>query len=395
MFSFFLAAVSCRHFAVLFAGSKGWSNYRHQADICTLYGLLLQRGYDASDIIMMQYDDIANSASNPFKGQVFHTLSHDVNVYPGSDAMTYRGEDCTSKNFINVLTTLPTTSEDYVFIYYDNHGGPDLLADPTGGYIRTTDLANALSEMYINNLYKYCLFGIEACYSGSLAEQFTVPNMAIITAANEKESSYSAVMDDTLHAYLTNEFSNHWFNQMDSYPTQTIGQLYLNLKSLVLASHVMYYGDERMKQLTVDNFFGTKSNSIKSVGLQHEKFDTAPQRVATEFGLDWIDEMESKQPLMAPWRGKYVSLRKKLEAETIKLNNVLDTIVRRIDNDNYEQIMNDTTAPMTREFQRVLDVFLDKFGEMNPDDFGRLMVLKALAAKHPFNTIIEVIEDVL
>ena len=393
MLAFLIAAASCRRFAVLFAGSKGWSNYRHQADICTLYEYLLKRGYEKSDIIMMQYDDIATSSSNPFQGQIFHTVSH-VNVYPGQEAMSYRGSEVTSANFCNVLKSLPTTNEDYVFIYYDNHGGPDLLADPTGGYIRTEALCDALSTMYINNLYKYCLFGIEACYSGSLAEQFTVPKMAIITAANEKESSYAAVMDSTVGTYLTNEFSNYWFEQMDQNPTQTVGQLYLNLKSLTTGSHVMFYGDERMKFITVDNFFGTPSNSKKSVKVASKPIDIAPQREATEVTLKWLEEREEQQVLR---RGSYSakSQRKKLEEQTNKLNNILDKIVKRIDPDNYEKMMNDTSSPTTKEFQRVLDVFLDKFGEMNPDNFGRLMVLKALAAKHPFATIINVIEQVL
>ena len=48
------------HWAVLVAGSNGFWNYRHQADICHAYQVLLKNGFPASNIIVMAYDDIAN-----------------------------------------------------------------------------------------------------------------------------------------------------------------------------------------------------------------------------------------------------------------------------------------------------------------------------------------------
>jgi len=47
--------------AVLVAGSNGWWNYRHQADICHAYHILTSHGVPASQIITMMYDDIANN----------------------------------------------------------------------------------------------------------------------------------------------------------------------------------------------------------------------------------------------------------------------------------------------------------------------------------------------
>jgi len=47
--------------ALLVAGSNGYYNYRHQADVCHAYQVLLKHGLKPENIITMMYDDIANS----------------------------------------------------------------------------------------------------------------------------------------------------------------------------------------------------------------------------------------------------------------------------------------------------------------------------------------------
>ena len=62
--------VSCepKHWAVLVAGSNGYYNYRHQADICHAYHILRRNGIPDERIIVMMYDDIANNTNNPTQG---------------------------------------------------------------------------------------------------------------------------------------------------------------------------------------------------------------------------------------------------------------------------------------------------------------------------------------
>lgn len=42
-------------------GSNTWGNYRHQADACHAYQILIKNGYKAKNIITMMYDDIAQN----------------------------------------------------------------------------------------------------------------------------------------------------------------------------------------------------------------------------------------------------------------------------------------------------------------------------------------------
>ena len=46
------------------AGSNGWFNYRHQADVCHAYQIVHAHGVPDDHIIVMMYDDIAYAKEN-------------------------------------------------------------------------------------------------------------------------------------------------------------------------------------------------------------------------------------------------------------------------------------------------------------------------------------------
>jgi legumain len=58
---FEISYTSAANWAVLVAGSNGWYNYRHQADVCHAYQILHKNGIPDSNIIVMMYDDIAQN----------------------------------------------------------------------------------------------------------------------------------------------------------------------------------------------------------------------------------------------------------------------------------------------------------------------------------------------
>lgn len=60
------------HWALLVAGSAGWFNYRHQADVYHAYQLLLAGGYLRDHIVVMAADDLAQDPENPMPGKVFN-----------------------------------------------------------------------------------------------------------------------------------------------------------------------------------------------------------------------------------------------------------------------------------------------------------------------------------
>ncbi|CAA9998214.1 unnamed protein product [Nesidiocoris tenuis] len=69
-------AVAGEHWAFLVAGSNGWVNYRHQADLCHAYHLLLRAGVPAKNIVTMFYDDVANSPNGPEDTVFLNIIDH-------------------------------------------------------------------------------------------------------------------------------------------------------------------------------------------------------------------------------------------------------------------------------------------------------------------------------
>ncbi|KAJ0632298.1 putative legumain protein [Helianthus annuus] len=85
--------------AVLVAGSNGYYNYRHQADICHAYQILKRGGLKDENIIVFMYDDIANHESNPKPGVIINNpKGHDV----------YAGVPKVMLHFLLFFTTIKT-----------------------------------------------------------------------------------------------------------------------------------------------------------------------------------------------------------------------------------------------------------------------------------------------
>ena len=95
------------HWAVLIAGSSGYGNYRHQADVCHAYQIFKRAGVPHKQIITLAVDDIANSPENPFPGKLFNKPTPKgvpgVDVYEGCK-IDYSGKKVTPETFVKVLT---------------------------------------------------------------------------------------------------------------------------------------------------------------------------------------------------------------------------------------------------------------------------------------------------
>ena len=130
-----LALVAADNWAVLVAGSDGFWNYRHQADVSHAYQIMRKGGIPADHIITMMANDVATSSENPFPGQLYNHPGDDVpDVYKGV-IVDYEGKQNTPENFMKVLLgdesaggkVLKSTENDNVFFFFSDHGGPNVL----------------------------------------------------------------------------------------------------------------------------------------------------------------------------------------------------------------------------------------------------------------------------
>lgn len=264
------AEVKTDHWAVIVAGSNGFWNYRHQADVCHAYQIMKGQGIPESQIIVLSYDDVASSSSNPFKGQLFNK-PNGKDVYAGCK-IDYRGSDVTPANFLNVIKgtgkgkVLKSNSNSKVFINFADHGAPGLIAFPKG-QLYAKDFHDALIYMNKNNMYKEMTIYIEACESGSMFDGILEKNLNIYatTAANPTESSwgYYCSPDDVVNgkhigSCLGDLYSIAWMEDTDSQDIckESLDTQFNVVQKRTSKSHVMKYGDLHFTSEVVGNFQG-------------------------------------------------------------------------------------------------------------------------------------------
>lgn len=305
-----LSVASCAHWAVLVAGSDGFSNYRHQADICHAYHILLEKGMPAENIIVFATDDIANNSRNPFPGKIYNKPDGE-DVYAGC-VIDYSGADVTPDNFLAVLRgdasavkggngkVLKSTKEDHVFINFSDHGSSNLIAFPRS-YLYADKQFETLKYMHENGLYGELTYYLEACYSGSMFEKFLTPDMNIYatSAANSHESSwgYYCYPNDTVGgkhvgSCLGDLYSIVWMEDSDAADvcTETIGEQTDIVTAKTTKSHVMEWGDQSIRNELVGDYVGDCSKRTPTVKSFLNWFETEETKeYNTDFAIDSRD----------------------------------------------------------------------------------------------------------
>ena len=306
-------------YAVLVAGSNGYWNYRHQADVCHAYHVLVDHGFNPDNIILFSYDDVASAALNPFPGTLFnHPGNNSVNVNAGC-VKDYTGNSVNVDNFLAVITgnatavqggngkVLKSGPNDNVFINFVDHGAPGLVAFPYT-YLYADQLNNSLTYMYTHNMYKQLVFYLEACESGSMFEGILSSNINVYatTAANTNESSWgtycspnSVINGTNLYTCLGDLYSVNWMEDSDTadFSVETLQQQFQIVKKLTDQSHVKEYGDLSIAAQTLDAFQGPNENAgtplaaINSV--QWDSYDAKLKTLYSVF-VNWPTSENSK-----------------------------------------------------------------------------------------------------
>ena len=272
--------------AVLVAGSNGFQNYRHQADLCHAYHVLLAHGVPASNIIVMSYNDIANSSSNPFPDELFNAAGKNAtNVYSGC-VVDYPGVTNNSTNFLAVLTgnedavkgvgtgrVLKTFIWDTVFVNFVDHGASGVLSFPNeGDYLYADTLVSTLKEMKDKWRFSKLVFFLEACDGGSMFDGLLPDDIDVyaVTASGDSQFSWAVYCppDDLVRGIpigscLGDLFSVNWmdvFSKSDP-ETLTLAELFKQVSILTNASTPMQFGDMDIASLLAGHFLGYHSSS--------------------------------------------------------------------------------------------------------------------------------------
>ncbi|CAO2816727.1 unnamed protein product [Amaranthus hypochondriacus] len=312
--------------AILVAGSNGFWNYRHQADVCHAYQVLKKGGLKEENIIVFMYDDIAYNEENPRPGTIINN-PYGADVYAGVPK-DYTGNNVTVHNFFAALLgdkkaitggsgkVVESGPNDHIFIYYSDHGGAGVLGMPTVPFLYADELIKTLKKKHASGTYKSLVFYLEACESGSMFEGLLPEGLNIYatTAANAVESSWGTYCpgDDPspppeYDTCLGDMYSAAWMEDSESHNlrTETLKRQYELVKKRTAnggsyyGSHVLEFGDRELSKDKLylymgtnpanDNFTFVDDNALRPVSskavnqrdadLVHfwEKFRKAPE----------------------------------------------------------------------------------------------------------------------
>ncbi|XP_050982897.1 legumain [Labeo rohita] len=265
-----------KHWVVIVAGSNGWYNYRHQADVCHAYQIVHKNGIPDEQIVVMMYDDLAQSPNNPTPGVIINR-PNGSDVYKGV-LKDYIGDDVTPQNFLAVLKgdaasvkggsgkVLKSGPNDHVFVYFTDHGAPGLLAFPNDDLL-VDDLMKTIKYMHENKKYKKMVFYVEACESGSMMKPLPVDiDVYATTAANPDESSYACYYDEARDTYLGDLYSVNWMEDSDAedLSKETLAKQFKIVKTKTNTSHVMQYGNKTLSHMKVIAFQGNSKGLDKA-----------------------------------------------------------------------------------------------------------------------------------
>lgn len=398
MLSLFFTVISCKNKALLFAGSNEWINYRHQADVWTVYQELLKRNFDTNDIRIACYDDIANNPLNIFKGKIFHDLDHKNNVYGGSDIINYKNK-ITKETFREALLDLKGTENDNLFIYYNDHGNIGFVGVPNEeeGSLTSKYLTEIFTELNQKNSYKNCIFLIEACLSGSVGEyiekrmtQSGIKNLAIITASKANESSNGLIYDPWINTVLSNQFSSNFIDKIREEPECLISDMFDYIVSNTRYSTPIFYGEQNIKSMKISDFIGT-TTSVQTKTNNKVKPITEEMYSQMQYDKSLEKAMDVKSKMLI--KSKRQEEKTKTDVLISTLNKISSKIypLKRTKFANYDD---DDDYTVTDDYLYVLEYFFKIYGGVQQKDQLKVSkFLLKLSKSVPKEEIIKAIDE--
>jgi len=242
-------------YAVLVQGSNGWTNYRHQADVLSVYQMLKKNGFDDDHIILVLDKALASDSKNPEPG-IIRAEDGGKDLMSGS-TIDYDNADLTSADICNILlgvksdktpVVLPKDAGQNVMLFWSGHGhnrtsnGADELVwrDADTGRGMTADLLRqTVSQMQQQGSYRKMLILTEPCFSEAVITPLVgIPGVLAMSSAGIYEQSFADSWSSELGVWRCDRFSHNLVTHLTASPTTTYRDLYLYCAQRTLGSHV-------------------------------------------------------------------------------------------------------------------------------------------------------------
>ncbi|KAK0665615.1 putative GPI-anchor transamidase precursor [Cercophora samala] len=270
------------NWAVLVCTSRFWFNYRHLANVLSIYRTVKRLGIPDSQIILMLPDDMACNPRNAFPGTVYSNADRAVDLYGDNIEVDYRGYEVTVENFIRLLTDrvgdemprskrLLTDDRSNILVYMTGHGGNEFLKFQDAEEIGAWDLADAFEQMWEKRRYHEILFMIDTCQANTMYSKLYSPNIIATGSSELDQSSYSHHADNDIGVAVIDRYTYYNLEFLesevrDTSSKKTVGDLFDSYTYEKIHSHagVRYDlfkgGAEEARRRLVTDFFGNVQN---------------------------------------------------------------------------------------------------------------------------------------
>lgn len=242
-------------YAVLVQGSNGWNNYRHQADVLSVYQMLKTKGFDDDHIILIIDKALASDAMNPEPGII--RAEDGGNDLLAGCSMDYDNADISPSDISNILlgvktdktpVVLPKDAGQNVLLFWSGHGhnhannGANELVwrNADVGRGMTADLLRqTISLMHQQGQYRKMFVLTEPCFSEAVITPLVgIPGVLAMSSAGTFEQSFADNWSTELGVWRCDRFSRNLVTQLTASPTTTYRDLYLFCAQRTLGSHV-------------------------------------------------------------------------------------------------------------------------------------------------------------
>ncbi|KAI9755346.1 MAG: glycosylphosphatidylinositol anchor biosynthesis [Lichina confinis] len=270
------------NWAVLVSTSRFWFNYRHLANVLSLYRTVKRLGIPDSQIILMLPDDMACNPRNAFPGTVFNNADRALDLYGDNIEVDYRGYEVTVENFIRLLTDrvgdemprskrLLTDDRSNILVYMTGHGGNEFLKFQDAEEISAFDLADAFEQMWEKRRYHEMLFMIDTCQANTMYSKLYSPNIIATGSSEIDESSYSHHADNDVGVAVIDRYTYYNLDFLENHVGEpssklTLGDLFDSYDEAKIHSHpgvrwdLFPGGQSRGRERLVMDFFGNVQN---------------------------------------------------------------------------------------------------------------------------------------
>ena len=233
-------------YAVLVQGSTGFINYRHQADVLSVYQALRRGGFPDDHIILIIDGGIANDPQNPEPGIIRASLKG-PDLLGGHDnlpaaVVDYNSADLTAKDVTSILQGVGGTGAN-VLLYWSGHGrstghgGADEFCwrdAPSGQGFTASLLAETVRQMQFRKL---CI-AAEPCYGECVIRGIEGINGVIaMSGANAAEQSWADHWSDDARIWMCDRFSLNLVTCLTDNPDTSFRDLFLYCATHTLGSH--------------------------------------------------------------------------------------------------------------------------------------------------------------